>query len=504
VELRALLRWRHAYERGAARSIAAVANRAEGPVRRGIAGPERAATLPLSGARKSAEAVNTAVHANGQRDSQRERLLQAVVEEVGEHGFEQTTIARVIARARVSRPTFYAHFSDRQACVLQALGGVQAALLAQIAQEISRQQPERAAQATVEALLAFAEALPAAARMLMNEALAGGRQILDARDDGLDASVALIEAAYRGLPASSRVPDLPTEAVIGAVHRMLASRLRRGERGLLSLQEDLVGWIASFERPIAEHSWRPPRTYLPPARSAFLPEAPLRPPAPIGAGRPRRSAGTIAENQRLRIIFATAAAIAERGYLMASVAEITRAAGVDSRAFYTLFNDKQDAFMAMQELGFQRTMAATAGAFFAADHWPTRIWEAARAFTQCLDQNPSFSHAALIESHSGSPENVQRLEDLMAGFTIFLQEGYQYEASNGSGPSTLALEAVAAASMEMLYRQVRRGGAQMAVQLPAIAYTCLAPFISPSRADEVIDELIENERDDQPAATARG
>src|ERR1035441_10527251 len=153
----------------------------------------------LGAARGRAEAVNTAVHADEKRASQRERLLRAIVEEVGERGLEQTTIARVIERAGVSRPTFYAHFSDRQACVLAALRGVQAALLSQIAEEIARQQPQRAAQATTAALLEFAEAQPAAARMLMNEALAGGNDVLDARDEGLDASVALIEAAHREL-----------------------------------------------------------------------------------------------------------------------------------------------------------------------------------------------------------------------------------------------------------------------------------------------------------------
>jgi AcrR family transcriptional regulator len=460
--------------------------------------------MRLGDAPGPAQAVNTAVPDNGQRDSQRGRLLEAVVEEVGRHGFQETTIARVIARAGVSRQTFYVHFPDREACMLQALGGVQAALLAQIAEEISQQEPERAAQATVEALLAFAEAQPVAARMLMNEALAGGREILDARDEGLHASVVLIEAAYRGLPERTLLPDLPTGMVIGAVHRMLASRLRRGERGLLSLREGLLGWIACFERPIAEHCWRAPRTYPPPARSAFLPEAPLRPPLPIASGRPRRSTGTVTENQRLRIIFATASVIHEHGYPTASVVAIIRAAGVDARTFYALFDDKQDAFMALQELGFQHTMAATAGAFFAADDWPARIWEATRVFTQYLDQNPSFSHALLIESHSGSPENVQRLEDLMAAFTIFLQEGYQYETSNGSGPPTLALKAIAGANMEMLYYMARTGGGQIAARLPVIAYSCLAPFISPARAGEVINGLIENERDDQPAVSAPG
>jgi AcrR family transcriptional regulator len=493
--------------RSAASSIAAPANSTQSQTGQGISSSEPAATDLWRAARQHARAVDTAVHADEKRDGQRERLLQAIVEEVGERGLEQTTIARVMARAGVSRPTFYGHFSDRQACVLAALRGVQAALLAQIAEEIARHESQRAVHAATAALLEFAEAQPAAARMLMNEALAGGSEVLEARDEGLDATVALIEAAHRGLPDGSVLPDLPAGLVIGAVHRVLASRLRRGERGLLSLQDDLLGWIDSFARPLVEHRWAPGRSFAPPARSPFLPEAPLRPPMALGSGRPRRSARAITENQRLRIIFATATVIAERGYLSTSVAEIIRAAGVDQRVFYSLFSDKQDALMAVHELGFQRTMAVTAGAFFAAQEWPGRIWEAVRAFTQGLDQNPSFSRLALIESHSGNPETVQRLEDLMAGFTIFLQEGYQYETSNGRGhgrgPSPLALEAIAASNMELLYRQARTHK-QVAAQLPAIAYGCLAPFISPSRADELIDELIESERAEQPAPSARG
>jgi AcrR family transcriptional regulator len=503
VEFRALAGTQLPGSRDECRATAALASSADRQQQRAITGRARAATTTPNAARRRAQTVNAAVHADEKRDGQRELLLQAIVEEVGERGLEQTTIARVIARAGLSRPTFYAHFADRQAGVVAALRGIQAALLAQIAEQIARAAPARAVQATTAALLEFADAQPAAARMLMAEALAGGNAVLEARDEGLDASVALIEAASRQLPQGSAVADLPPELLIGAVHRILASRLRRGERGLLSLQEDLLGWVAGFERPIAEHRWREPHAYPPPARSSFLPEAPLRPPLPIGPGRPRRSAGAISENQRLRIIFATAAVIAERGYPATSVAEIVRAAGVDARAFYSLFSDKQDALMAAHELGFQRTMEVTAGAFFAADEWPTRIWEAVRAFTQGLDQNPDFLRLGLIESHSGNPETVQRLEDLMAGFTIFLQEGYQYEQSKGRGPSPVALDAIAAATMELLYRQAR-AGAPVAAQLPLIAYNAFAPFLSPGGADEAIDELLESERAEQSAPSARG
>src|SRR3954454_19040502 len=48
--------------------------------------------------------------------SQRERLLLAMCEAVAERGYVATSVADVIARARVSRETFYRHFADKQTC----------------------------------------------------------------------------------------------------------------------------------------------------------------------------------------------------------------------------------------------------------------------------------------------------------------------------------------------------------------------------------------------------
>src|SRR3954447_12536280 len=48
--------------------------------------------------------------------SQRERLLLAMCEAVADRGYVATSVADVIARARVSRETFYRYFADKQAC----------------------------------------------------------------------------------------------------------------------------------------------------------------------------------------------------------------------------------------------------------------------------------------------------------------------------------------------------------------------------------------------------
>ena len=124
---------------------------------------------------------------------------------------------------------------------------------------------------------------------------------------------------------------------------MLASRLRRGERGLRSLQERSARWLDGLRAGRSASTAGARRTAYPaPARSPFLPDAPLRPPLPIAPGRPRRSAASrSAENQRLRIMFATADDRRARLQSGDSIAEITRAAGVDARAFYALFADKR-------------------------------------------------------------------------------------------------------------------------------------------------------------------
>jgi AcrR family transcriptional regulator len=52
--------------------------------------------------------------------SQRRRLLRAVTDEVGEHGYAVTTATRVFQRAGVSSRAFYEQFADVQQCFLAA------------------------------------------------------------------------------------------------------------------------------------------------------------------------------------------------------------------------------------------------------------------------------------------------------------------------------------------------------------------------------------------------
>jgi AcrR family transcriptional regulator len=413
-------------------------------------------------------------------------MLEGMIAAANREGYAGANVATVIEQAGVSRPTFYEHFSDREQCFLAAADEVHAALMGKLRAALGRNPAERAGATALSALIAFARSEPAKARFLMSESLAGGEATLDARDRSVQEVAEILDQRLQALAPGAQAADLPSEIMIGACYRMLGSRLRRGERALSRMTREMLRFMSHYERPINEHRW--PRAaaqgaVAPPARRSST----LRPPAPLPPGRPRIGEAAVAENHRLRIMFATAELVREEGYTATTIAEITKRAGIDGRVFYRMFADKQEAFSAIHELGFQQLMAATAGAFFTAEQWPERMWKALSTLTDWLEGNPAIAHVGFVESYAVGPGAVQRVEDSLIAFTIFLQEGYQHQPIERP-PSHEELEAIVTCVFEIVYRELRHSGEpRISATLPALIYVSLAPFLGVCEAERFID-----------------
>src|SRR4051812_15625203 len=76
--------------------------------------------------------------------SQRGRMIEAMAETVAEKGYAATTVADVVARAGVSRKTFYEHFADREQCFLAAYDAAVDALFTAVAQRVAAGEPSGA------------------------------------------------------------------------------------------------------------------------------------------------------------------------------------------------------------------------------------------------------------------------------------------------------------------------------------------------------------------------
>jgi AcrR family transcriptional regulator len=210
----------------------------------------------------------------------------------------------------------------------------------------------------------------------------------------------------------------------------------------------------------------------------------------------------MARHQHDRIVYATASVAAEKGYAAATIADITTTAGVDRRVFYAHFRDKQHAFLAAHELGFQQTIAVCASAFFSSEYWPDRIWEGLHAGTQFDASHPVVAHIGYVEAHAVGNPAIQRVDDSRAAFNIFVQEGYRHTSKP---PPPAALDAISATIFEIGYRYARTRQLELLPRMtPNAAYLVLAPFLGPQQADAFIDAKLSEHRLTQTAFRQAG
>ncbi|HZV72751.1 MAG TPA: TetR/AcrR family transcriptional regulator [Conexibacter sp.] len=160
--------------------------------------------------------------------NQRERMLLAVAEAVAEQGFVTTTVADIIARARLSRRTFYEHFADKEECFLAAYDTVVEQLLAAVGQAYEQADgwPQKVHDG-LETFLAYLAAEPAFARMCIVEVVAAGPEARGRRDAAMRVFVDFLEPGRIEAPKGVAVPALAAEIVVGGIYEIIYSRLQR-------------------------------------------------------------------------------------------------------------------------------------------------------------------------------------------------------------------------------------------------------------------------------------
>jgi AcrR family transcriptional regulator len=160
--------------------------------------------------------------------NQRERMLLAVAEAVAEQGFVTTTVADIIARARLSRRTFYEHFADKEECFLAAYDTVVEQLLGAVGQAYEQADgwPQKVHDG-LETFLAYLAAEPAFARMCIVEVVAAGPEARSRRDAAMRVFVDFLEPGRAEAPDGIVVPTLAADIVVGGIYEIIYSRLQR-------------------------------------------------------------------------------------------------------------------------------------------------------------------------------------------------------------------------------------------------------------------------------------
>ncbi len=184
------------------------------------------------------------LHSTEVQEIQRTRLLAGALAAIEEHGYADTTVARITARARVSRRTFYELFADREACLAALAQYVVGLLEAELSQARVAGLPWRErVRGGLQSILAFCDREPALARVCVVHALRGGPELLTSRAQVLARLSAVVDEGRAEGSRTSDCSPLTAEGLVGATFTIVHTRLVREERAPLS---GLLGELTSI------------------------------------------------------------------------------------------------------------------------------------------------------------------------------------------------------------------------------------------------------------------
>ncbi len=168
-------------------------------------------------------------------ESQRERLLNGVVEAVAEHGYNSTTIAQLIEASAVSRRTFYEHFTGKEECALAAYELIAAHIRDGLREAEAQTVWSDRVRAELATMLGIFAADPTVARFVLLESLAAGGELAARHRASLRCFGELLRPDSP--PPNDALAEAREQALVGGISTLVVRRLKAGEAGNL---EDLL------------------------------------------------------------------------------------------------------------------------------------------------------------------------------------------------------------------------------------------------------------------------
>jgi AcrR family transcriptional regulator len=390
--------------------------------------------------------------------NQRERLFAALVAVIAERGYEGTRVEDLLELSGVSRSAFYAHFSDKEECLVAALQDFVGPTVGGIFAENGYPPDEARAREAFEAFVNLIVEQGAAARMCLVEIYAAGPRAVEEIDRTTDHIQAFIAAALERVPGREDMPAEIVRAMVGGLRKVIHNRLyRHQEEALTELVPQMWSWLAAYTPP--PHPLRRPRN-----RSAQ------------NGGPP--SGYDAAE----RILRALAAVVAEKGYPAMTIGDIAAKASISLSTFYANFADKEEAMLAAFDSGSAQMLATTLPAFRRAPDWPHAVRGAFGSMFAFCAAEPEYTTLGAVDVYAAGRKALEQRDQVMTTLEALLAPGFERNPE----ASPIAAEAIGGAIYSMVYDQVKRGGAESMQEIaPLATYVTLAPFVGPEEACEI-------------------
>jgi AcrR family transcriptional regulator len=180
--------------------------------------------------------------------SQRNRLVRAILHEVGERGYAETTVAAVVGRAQVSRNSFYELFGDKQDCFLAACDELTERMLEGLRALAGEPTWVDAVRVAFDRFLAWFRDQPGLTAAYLVDLPTAGRPALEQRDRAVarftEVFDELAARAHEEQPELPPRPALTTRMLVSSIYELFGQEIRAGRGGRVGeLREPLLAFV---------------------------------------------------------------------------------------------------------------------------------------------------------------------------------------------------------------------------------------------------------------------
>lgn len=186
----------------------------------------------------------------------------------------------------------------------------------------------------------------------------------------------------------------------------------------------------------------------------------------------------VAEVQRVRLLAAMVAEVAERGVADVSVAHVVERAGVSRRTFYELFADREDCLLAAFDDALARVAQRVGNAYDPTAPWALRVRAGLVAILAFLDVEPAAAQLLIVGSLGAGARALEHRRHVLAQMAAAIDEGRMQGRAGDLSP--LTAEGVVGGVLSILQARLiaiqgaTAEGANGALGLPSESFTALA------------------------------
>jgi AcrR family transcriptional regulator len=439
------------------------------------------AVVPRTPPRAPLEPLYAQLPARGRRkvlghdavaSNQRSRLIGAMIQEAGERGYAEATLARLVALAGVSKRAFHEQFGSKEAYFLATYDAIVGNAVKRIGTAYrSEGDWQTRLGAAFGSYAAEVVEEPKAARLVLLEALGAGPTAAARIGRTRVLFEDMVATSFGEVPDGIVLPPLIVKGIVCGIERVTRQRLLAGDVAELpTLADELLAWALCYRSAAAGRL-----TDATPEHHQALAPCCLR----------RR-----VENDRARILRCAAQIAASTGYSRLTPAQIVLAAGVSEAKFHELFESREQCFLdAIDRLGLEALVCA-ARAFQCGEQDLAGVHRGIAALMRHIASTPVLIRVAFVESFALGPAGFERRERLLGQFT----DHFVRALPKSRTPSRLAAEASVGAVWGIIHHLARTGRTDL---LPAlvgqVSFIALAPVIGGDAAVAAILAAAETE-----------